>query len=356
MAPQRPASITDAFLEKLVARVPSTAGGTWKLTEVYTGEVLVELPQSTPADIEPAFATAREAQVEWAARPLNKRLAVFKRAHTLFLDNAETTTDLIQAESGKNRRMAIEETCDPAMVISHYLKRAPKLLAPTKRGGPVPFVSQLDRDPPAQGRRRHHRAVELPVRDRPLRRHPGADGRQRDRAQARQQDRALAALRHLAARGGRPAEGAVPGRLRRGPGRRSDADRQRQLRDVHRLDRDRPRDRRARRPQPDRLLPRARRQEPDDRARGRRPRRGRPGRALRRVRQHRPDLHAHRADVPAGVALRRVQEQVRRGDRGAEGRRVVRLRHGGRLAGLGRPQGPRASRTSTTPSPRARRS
>ncbi len=141
MAPQRPASITDAFLQQLVARVPSTAGGTWKLTEVYTGEVLVELPQSTPADIEQAFVTARAAQREWAVRPLSERLEVFKRAHTLFIDNAEQTTDLIQVESGKNRRMAIEETCDPVMVMSHYLKRAPKLLAPTKRGGPVPFLS-----------------------------------------------------------------------------------------------------------------------------------------------------------------------------------------------------------------------
>ncbi|MDQ4054812.1 MAG: aldehyde dehydrogenase family protein, partial [Actinomycetota bacterium] len=141
MTLQRPASITDAFLQKLVSRVPSTAGGTWKLTEVYTGDVLVELPQSTPADIEQAFATARAAQAEWAARPLSDRLAVFKRAHSLFIDKAETTPDLIQVESGKNRRMAIEETCDPVMVMSHYLKRAPKLLAPVKRGGPVPFVS-----------------------------------------------------------------------------------------------------------------------------------------------------------------------------------------------------------------------
>ncbi len=141
MTLQRPASITDEFLQKLVARVPSTSGGSWKLTEVYTGEVLVELPQSTPADIERAFATARAAQVEWAARPLKQRLEVFKRAHALFLDNAVTTTDLIQVESGKNRRMAIEETCDPVMVMSHYIKRAPKLLAPVKRGGPVPLVS-----------------------------------------------------------------------------------------------------------------------------------------------------------------------------------------------------------------------
>jgi len=141
MTLQRPASITDDFLQKLVSRVPSTSGGTWKLTEVYSGEVLVELPQSTPADIEQAFATARKAQHEWGKLPLAKRLAVFKRAHKLFIDNAVTTTDLIQVESGKNRRMAIEESCDPPMVMSHYIKHAPRLLAPTKRGGPVPFLT-----------------------------------------------------------------------------------------------------------------------------------------------------------------------------------------------------------------------
>jgi succinate-semialdehyde dehydrogenase/glutarate-semialdehyde dehydrogenase len=141
MSLQRPVSVTDDFLRSLVARVPSSGGGSWKLTEVYTGELLVELPQSTEADIERAFATARAAQVEWAAQPLKKRLDVFKRAHALFLERAAITTDLIQVESGKNRRMAIEETCDPVMVMSHYLKRAPKLLAPVRRGGPIPFLT-----------------------------------------------------------------------------------------------------------------------------------------------------------------------------------------------------------------------
>ena len=141
MTLQRPSSVTDTFLASLVARVPSTSGGTWKLTEVYTGEVLVDLPQSTPADIERAFVAARAAQREWAQWPLAKRLTVFKRAHALFLENAQTTADLIQVESGKNRRMAIEESCDPPMVMSHYIKRAPSLLAPTKRGGPVPFLT-----------------------------------------------------------------------------------------------------------------------------------------------------------------------------------------------------------------------
>ena len=137
----RPASITDAFLRGLVARVPSSGAAPWPLTEVYTGEKLVDLPQSSPADIEEAFARAREAQRIWAAWPLRKRLRVFRTAHRLLLESTHTTADLIQAESGKNRRMAVEETCDPPMVISHYLKHARRLLSPTTRGGPVPLVS-----------------------------------------------------------------------------------------------------------------------------------------------------------------------------------------------------------------------
>lgn len=138
----RPASVTDELLARLVRRVPSTAGGTWKLTEVYTGDVLVELPQSTPTDIERAYAAARAAQAEWSQWPLAKRLKVFKKAHALFVANAHLTADLIQVESGKNRRMAIEETCDPPMVMSHYIKHAPRLLAPVTKGGPVPFLTR----------------------------------------------------------------------------------------------------------------------------------------------------------------------------------------------------------------------
>ena len=115
----RPASVTDAFLEQLVARVPGSAGATWKLTEVYTGEVLAELPQSSPTDIEGAFAAAREAQKIWGSWPLKRRLAVLKKFHALVLKNQMLITDIIQAESGKNRRMAFEESCDVPMGTSH---------------------------------------------------------------------------------------------------------------------------------------------------------------------------------------------------------------------------------------------
>ena len=140
-ATTRPASITDELLDQITGQVVSSGGGVWKLTEVYSGEVITALPQSTAADIESAFEQAREAQRVWSQWPVRKRLKVFKRFHELLIEHNTTIVDLIQAESGKARRMAFDETCDPAMVTSHYLKRAAKLLAPVKRGGPVPVMS-----------------------------------------------------------------------------------------------------------------------------------------------------------------------------------------------------------------------
>ncbi|KAA1395957.1 succinic semialdehyde dehydrogenase [Aeromicrobium ginsengisoli] len=138
---QRPASLTPEFLDGLVQRVPGTTGNTWKLTEVYTGDLLVELPQSSPADIERAFDTARTAQQIWGSWPLRKRLKVLKKFHALVLDNQYLITDLIQAESGKNRRMAFEESCDVPMGTSHYIKRAPSVLKDRKHAGPIPVLS-----------------------------------------------------------------------------------------------------------------------------------------------------------------------------------------------------------------------
>ena len=60
----RPASITDDLLDEITSRVVASGGNVWKLTEVYTGEVITTLPQSTPEDIESAFVRSREAQRE----------------------------------------------------------------------------------------------------------------------------------------------------------------------------------------------------------------------------------------------------------------------------------------------------
>ncbi len=141
MTTTRPASLTPQFLDGLVQRVPGTTGNTWKLTEVYTGDLLVELPQSSPSDIAQAFDTARAAQQVWGSWSLRKRLKVLKKFHALVLENQFLITDLIQAESGKNRRMAFEESCDVPMGASHYIKRAPSVLKDRKHAGPIPVLS-----------------------------------------------------------------------------------------------------------------------------------------------------------------------------------------------------------------------
>lgn len=136
-----PATIDDRLLGRLTDRVRSSGGATYKLLEVYTGEVITALPQSTPADVEAAYDDARAAQREWASQPLEQRLAVMKRFHRLLLKNHETVVDLMQAETGKARRMSFEEVCDVAMTTSHYLKTATRVLSEKKRGGVVPFAS-----------------------------------------------------------------------------------------------------------------------------------------------------------------------------------------------------------------------
>ena len=137
-----PARVTDELIERLTALVVADGSREpFTMSEVFTGAAIGALPQSTPSDVVAAFATAREAQRQWAQRPLEERLAVFRRLHELILENNELLVDLIQSGTGKNRRMAFEESCDVPMVISHYLKSAPKLLRSRRRGGPVPVVS-----------------------------------------------------------------------------------------------------------------------------------------------------------------------------------------------------------------------
>ncbi|WP_421844882.1 succinic semialdehyde dehydrogenase [Mycobacterium sp.] len=136
-----PQSITPELLAQLTAMVVSTTGKTVPVIEVYTGRKFADLPQSSPEDVEQSYANARKAQTIWAAWPLKRRLGVIKRFHELLLQKNLTVVDLMQAETGKARRMAFEETCDTVMTASHYIKAAPGLLKDKKHGGVVPVVS-----------------------------------------------------------------------------------------------------------------------------------------------------------------------------------------------------------------------
>jgi succinate-semialdehyde dehydrogenase / glutarate-semialdehyde dehydrogenase len=135
-----PASITDDLVARLTRLVASSTGETAKTVEVFTGGPLAAIPQSTEDDVVRAADTARRAQAEWAAMSMRARMKVFKRFHALVLKHQGEIVDLIQAETGKSRKNAFEEVCDPPMTVSHYLRVAPGLLRPKRRRGPVPVV------------------------------------------------------------------------------------------------------------------------------------------------------------------------------------------------------------------------
>jgi succinate-semialdehyde dehydrogenase / glutarate-semialdehyde dehydrogenase len=100
------------------------------------------LPQSAPADVTVAYATARAAQRLWSRTPIAFRARIFLRFHDLVLARQERLLDLIQLESGKARLHAFEEVADTAIVSRHYARRAAGYLRPRRRQGLFPLLSQ----------------------------------------------------------------------------------------------------------------------------------------------------------------------------------------------------------------------
>jgi acyl-CoA reductase-like NAD-dependent aldehyde dehydrogenase len=114
--------LTEADLTDAVVRSPG--GETVTTCAPFTGEPLAELPVSTPDDVIRAYDVARAAQQPWAARPLAERTAVFLRLHDLVLDRQDEVLDLVQLETGKARRHALEELLDVALTARHYARTA----------------------------------------------------------------------------------------------------------------------------------------------------------------------------------------------------------------------------------------
>ncbi|MFC6063979.1 succinic semialdehyde dehydrogenase [Streptomyces ochraceiscleroticus] len=137
-----PASLTPGRIHRLAERIAAPADAVRVTTHApYTGAPLADLPVSTPADVEDAFARARAAQRAWAATPLNERKKIMLRFHDLVLTRRDEVLDLMQAESGKTRRDASLEVIDTAITSRYYARSAARYLAPKRRRGAVPVLT-----------------------------------------------------------------------------------------------------------------------------------------------------------------------------------------------------------------------
>jgi succinate-semialdehyde dehydrogenase/glutarate-semialdehyde dehydrogenase len=141
-------SVADAVPPQLVARLVSAVvtGDQPTLATSrcsFTGEVLAEIPESSPADVATAFVRARAAQRDWAKRPVRERAAVLLRFHDLILKHKDELLDLVQAETGKTRAHAFEEVLASAIEARHYGRAGAGYLKPRRRGGVFPVLTQV---------------------------------------------------------------------------------------------------------------------------------------------------------------------------------------------------------------------
>ena len=137
-----PSSLTPALLKRLAARVSAALDAAIVTTTApYSGVPLADLPVSTPADVEEAFARARTAQKSWAATPIDERKRILLRYHDLVLARQDEALDLMQAENGKTRRDALLEVVDIGIVSRYYARTAAKYVKPKRRRGAIPLLT-----------------------------------------------------------------------------------------------------------------------------------------------------------------------------------------------------------------------
>ncbi len=135
-------ALPTSIVDRLVTRATAGSAPAVEVFAPATGAKIADLPQSSVADVEKAFATARLAQKVWAQRPVSERAAIFKKFHDLLLSEQSEILDIVQTETGKARAHAFDEVGDVAVNARYYATVAGSLLEPHRRNGALPVLTQ----------------------------------------------------------------------------------------------------------------------------------------------------------------------------------------------------------------------
>lgn len=123
--------VSDGSLDPLVDQAP------------FTGEELARVPQSSDQDVEAAFALARDAQRRWTRVPMAERSRVMMRYIDLLFEHRDEGLDVVQWETGKARRDALEEFLDVIVTARHYARDAARLLKTRRHHGALPLAVKV---------------------------------------------------------------------------------------------------------------------------------------------------------------------------------------------------------------------
>ncbi|MBH0774772.1 succinic semialdehyde dehydrogenase [Nocardia bovistercoris] len=139
-----PAPLPSALVERLLDHAVAGDAPPVAIFAPATGAKIADLPQSSTADIDRAFATAREAQREWAERSVGERTAVLRDLHDIVLTEQRAILDIVQIETGKSRAHAFDEVGDVAVNARYYASIAHRLLADRAARGVLPVLTKVE--------------------------------------------------------------------------------------------------------------------------------------------------------------------------------------------------------------------
>ncbi|MFD0685562.1 succinic semialdehyde dehydrogenase [Actinomadura fibrosa] len=135
--------LPETLIDRLASHVSSGGAETVTIPTPFTGEDLATVPLSSADDVRAAYERARAAQRAWAAKPVGERVKPFLRLADALVARREEILDIIQLETGKARRHALEEYLDVALCSLYYARRAGRLLKPRRRQGMMPGLTRV---------------------------------------------------------------------------------------------------------------------------------------------------------------------------------------------------------------------
>ncbi len=132
----------------------AATGSNAKTREVcapFTGEPLYLLPMSEEPEVTSAVAAAHTAQKAWAATSVDARARMILKFHDLLQQRRAQGLDIVQAETGKARRDAMEELLDVMLNARHYARAAAGLLRVKRHRGVFPGLVGVQEHHHARG-------------------------------------------------------------------------------------------------------------------------------------------------------------------------------------------------------------
>jgi succinate-semialdehyde dehydrogenase/glutarate-semialdehyde dehydrogenase len=127
-------------------QVPGSVAGHASVHAVlspFTQEPLWDVKQMSESEVAAVVEHARSVQPAWARLSVRRRSAILLRFHDLVLQRRDDLLDIIQIETGKARRDALEEVLDVCVNIQHYGRTAPRILRERNHCGALPLLTRV---------------------------------------------------------------------------------------------------------------------------------------------------------------------------------------------------------------------